>query len=268
MSSAESVGRVGERYAGGELDARTEQLVSEQPLEIVVNGTALAVLMRTPGRDLDLVAGFLWTEGVIESARDLDALAHCDDPRRPNRENLVRAALAAGCAVEPARRTFTTGSSCGLCGKTQLQDLAQVVRTRANPTRIPEDAVNIVAAEVAGRQPVFERTGGLHAACRFHTASGAVLDVAEDIGRHNATDKVLGAALRAGADDLAGQSLWVSGRVSFEIVQKAAVAGLDGIVAVGAVSALAADLAGEVGLDLIGFARAGRFTRYHGESSG
>lgn len=243
-----------------------DTLVVEEPLEIRVDDRALAVVMRTPGDDLDLVAGFLLTEGVIDGPDDLAALAHCTEPLRENAGNIVIARLAAGTRLDPARvdqaaRALFSASSCGLCGKETIERVFQRVRPLPpNPGLPPVEVLAALPDRLRAVQPVFEETGGCHGAALFD-ATGALLVAREDIGRHNAVDKCLGARLRAGhtpdAEGL-GLILVVSGRAGFEVVQKAVMGRVAALVAVGAASTLAHDLAVSAGLKLFTFARGGR----------
>lgn len=247
-----------------------DRLVVEEPLEIRLDGRPLAVLMRTPGadpgEDLDLVAGFLATEGVIDGLDDLAGLDHCRDPNRPGRQNVVLARLAAGVRAagerfERARRDLYAASSCGLCGKASIDRVMQ----GAPPleTRLVLDPAAVVALpeRLRAHQPRFRLTGGLHGAALFD-GDGALLAAAEDVGRHNAVDKVIGARLRADRFPLDGTALAVSSRAGFEIVQKALVARIGAVVAVGAASTLADALAREGRLSLYSFVRDGRFNAH------
>ncbi len=256
--------------------SRTRDTVSlEEPLEIRVRpslapeGVAIAVTMRTPGHDFELVAGFLLTEGVLASPDDLDELTYCRSGRDPQLYNIVEARLRSGARVDLARlsRNVFTSSSCGVCGKASLEAL-EIEGCAPLPI---EGTIRIDAGILAGlpdalraRQPDFERTGGIHAAA-LADASGALDAVHEDVGRHNAVDKVLGAAFLAGRLPLSDRVLVVSGRTSFEILQKALAAGVAGVVAVGAPSSLAVDTARRFNLTLAGFTRGGRFNLYAGE---
>lgn len=237
-------------------------LAREEPLEIRVEERSVAVLMRTPGTDLDLVAGFLWTEGIVEDRDDLSALGHLPGDADGN---TVLARLAAGVeghleALERATRTLYATSSCGLCGKASI-DRILVAAPPTRPLGVGDDVLCRLPDALRAHQGAFEQTGGLHAAALV-TADGRLTVVREDIGRHNAVDKVLGAALRADEVPLHDRLLLVSSRAGFEIVQKALVAGVGAVATVGAASTLAVDLAAEAGLPLVGFLRADRFTRY------
>lgn len=243
---------------------RSDELVVEEPLEIRVDDRPLAVVMRTPGDDLDLVAGFLLTEGVIDGLDDLAALAHCTEPNRPHAHNIVLARLAAGTRLDPARieqaaRTLFSASSCGLCGKETIDRIFQRVRPLP-PAGVAISAADLVALpdRLRDAQSLFARTGGSHGAGVFD-AAGRLLVLREDIGRHNAVDKCVGALLRAGPADEArpDRVLVVSGRAGFEVVQKAVMARFSTLVAVGAASSLAHELAQSAGLRLLTFVRGG-----------
>jgi formate dehydrogenase accessory protein FdhD len=237
--------------AGSGAEARADLLAVEEPLEIRVGGEPLAVTMRTPGDDIDLAAGFLVGEGVIAAPPDVTSIKMCD-------VNVADVALAAGVTLSGAglRRTFLTSSACGVCGK----DSIAALRVRASydvsadPVRVSPGVLAGLPGRLRDAQRVFASTGGLHAAGLF-TADGTLLALREDVGRHNAVDKIVGWALREGRLPLAGCVLLVSGRASFELVQKALIAGVPVLAAVSAPSSLAAELAEESGMTLIGFLR-------------
>jgi len=244
-------------------------LAAEEPLEIRVDGTPLSVTMRTPGHDVELAHGFLLTEGVIGSPSDVLAARYCDsrDDGGRNTYNVLDLALAAG--VEPPdpslERNFYTTSSCGVCGKASLD--AVRLTTRFPPAA---DTVTVTPATLAtlpdslrAAQKLFESTGGLHAAGLF-TAGGELLVAREDVGRHNAVDKVLGWALLDRRIPAAGTVLMVSGRASFELVQKAVMAGVPVLSAVSAPSSLAVELATDAGVTLVGFLRGETMNVYSG----
>jgi FdhD protein len=269
------MGRVTERrrtirIRDGAVSARPDTLVAEEPLEIRLNGRPIAVTMRTPGDDFALATGFLVSEGVIGAAGDVRTIAYCDGATADgvNTYNVVNVTLAPGVAVPEfglERKVYTT-SSCGLCGKASLDSVRTTARFPIADS--PRLAVTTeVLSELPGRlreaQRVFERTGGLHAAGLF-TESGELLDVREDVGRHNAVDKLVGRALREGGLPLSRAVLLVSGRASFELAQKAAMAGVPVLAAVSAPSALAVDLAEELGLTLVGFLRGRDMNVYAG----
>jgi FdhD protein len=250
---------------------RPDTLAVEEPLEIRVSGRPLTVTMRTPGDDFDLVAGFLTAEGVIRGAADLTAMRICTDVGESGEPtyNVVDVALAEGVAPPDAsvERAFYTTSACGVCGKTSIDAL----RHRA-PYDLAADRVRLDPGVLTGlpdtlrkAQRVFDRTGGLHAAGLFDD-EGALLAVREDVGRHNAVDKIVGWALREGRLPLSGKVLMVSGRASFELVQKAVVAGIPALCAVSAPSSLAVDLAAESELTLVGFLRGTSMNVYTGAS--
>ena len=240
-----------------------EQLAVEEPLEIRMEGRSVAVTMRTPGHDLDLAAGFLFTEGVIDGPDDLEAMAALDAPGA-DRGNVVHVRLAAGVPALRrglADRALYANSSCGVCGKAAI-DRIFVKTPPLPPWKAPPAALLLSLPErLRAAQATFDRTGGLHAAGLF-TDDGVMHVVREDVGRHNAVDKVIGACLRADRLPLHGQILVLSGRIGMEIVQKALAAGVSAIVAVGAPTSLAVELARSAGMALIGFVREGRLNRY------
>ncbi|WP_411104454.1 formate dehydrogenase accessory sulfurtransferase FdhD [Streptomyces sp. cmx-4-9] len=271
------MGRVTERrrvvrIRNGVAGARPDTLVAEEPLEIRLNGRPLAITMRTPGDDFALAAGFLVSEGVLGSADDVRAVTYCEgaDADGVNTYNVVNVQLAAGVAVPDItleRNVYTT-SSCGLCGKASLDAVRTATRfpgaVAADPVRVPARLLGELPDRLRAAQKVFDRTGGLHAAGLF-SAEGDLLDVREDVGRHNAVDKVVGRALQEGRLPLAGAVLLVSGRASFELAQKAVMAGIPVLAAVSAPSSLAVDLAAESGLTLVGFLRGADMNVYAGE---
>jgi FdhD protein len=229
-----------------------DEVAVEEPLEIRVDGAALAVTMRTPGDDEELALGFLHGEGLIDAARPAGPTAELEANIVEVTGPLLRA---------PGARSFYTTSSCGVCGKGALEEVAvHAERVPAGPAIARE---LLAALPDRLRQPTFERTGGLHATGLFDGA-GELLLVREDVGRHNAMDKVIGRALRDGLIPLHDHVLCVSGRLSFELVQKAAVAGVPILVGVGAPSSLAVRLADDRNMTLAGFARRGRVNVYTG----
>ena len=256
------------RVVGAVTAAGSDTLVVEEPLEIRIGGQPLAVTMRTPGHDMDLAAGFLVGEGLVVTREDLRSLTYCVGPGEENQYNVLDARLAHACATAASslRRALTTSSSCGLCGKGQIEQIrtALVHDLRVDATMVDADLVAALPARLRAGQDVFERTGGLHAAGLFDARTGALLVLREDVGRHNAVDKVIGWALREGRLPLRATVLLVSGRASFELVQKAAVAGIPVLAAVSAASSLAVDLATDTGLTLIGFVRDERMVVYSG----
>ena len=268
------------RVRGSAATATTDLIATEQPLEIRLaygptgqrQQQTLAITMRTPGHDAELTAGFLLSEGIIQNTSDLLTLAHCPDPRRPEeRANVLLAELATGVAVDLGRleRHFYTSSSCGVCGKTSIAAVravsCPVVSAEGYGPVVAAATIHALPARQRAAQSAFEQTGGLHAAALF-TADGELLLLREDVGRHNALDKLVGAALLADQLPLHQHVLLLSGRASFELVQKAAVAGIAIVAAVGAPSSLAVDAADEFGLTLLGFVREDRFNIYTHES--
>ncbi|MBV2366841.1 formate dehydrogenase accessory sulfurtransferase FdhD [Streptomonospora nanhaiensis] len=257
------------RIRDGAGSERVDTLVAEEPMEIRLNGRPLTVTMRTPGHDFDLAAGFLVSEGVVSSAGQIAAIRYCagatDDGS--NTYNVVDVSLAAGVAVPEGslERNFYTTSSCGLCGKASLEAVTTVAHwTVAEDTaRFGVPLLSRMPDRLREAQRVFDRTGGLHAAGLF-TPEGDLLAVREDVGRHNAVDKLVGWAARQGRLPLRGTALMVSGRASFELAQKALMAGIPVLAAVSAPSSLAVDLAADSGLTLVGFLRGASMNVYTG----
>lgn len=263
------------RFRDGHRDTARDILVVEEPLEIRLSWTSpeegprvepLAVTMRTPGDDFELVAGFLHGEGVVSETDHLLELTYCRGDRTQE-YNTVEARLRPGVPfdLERLRRNFYATSSCGVCGKASL-DAVHALGCRVLPDGLRVDAALLpeLPDRLRSRQEAFERTGGLHAAGLFGP-EGTCLGVREDVGRHNAVDKVLGDAFLGRRLPAAEAVLVVSGRASFELVQKAVMAGVPMMVAVGAPSTLAVDLARRFGMTLVGFARDGGCNVYAGE---
>jgi FdhD protein len=246
--------------------ARPDKLVTEEPLELRLHGpgepaTALAVTMRTPGNDFELAAGFCRTEGLIGAPADIDTIAYCLGDEGEQLFNVVTLRLRTPVVAEIRERRFLANSACGICGKAALDDL----EVRCDPVGpgpvVAASVVRTLPGRLTEHQRLFGETGGLHAAARF-TASGEIVAVREDIGRHNALDKLIGAALLEGSLPLAAEVLLVSGRLSFELVQKAAVAGISVLCAVSAPSSLAVAAAERFGQTVVGFLRDDRFNVY------
>lgn len=268
---SESVRRVPVRRVSRGRRASGEDAVAvEEPLEVRLHGTSFAVIMRTPGADRDLAAGFLLAEGVITSAADIGAVEHCRHPAHPELHNVVDVFVTA--AARPAverhlreRRNVPASSSCGLCGRVTIESLECRAAPLSIEWRLAQAAAGRMPEWLRARQRLFEDTGGLHAAGLFQP-DGECLAFAEDVGRHNAVDKVVGRMLMEERLPASRAALAVSGRTSFEIVQKAWIAGVPVVCAVSAPSSLAIDLAATAGITLIGFARDGGFNVYaHGE---
>ena len=244
------------RMHGGARQAIADRAAVEEPLEIRLHGRPFAVIMRTPGADRELAAGFLLSERIIRDADDLGTVEHCT--LQPSATaNIVNVTLTDQSGVERAiadRRDVTANASCGLCGRRTIDTiLADVGPVRAAWT-LDVDTVRALPQRLREAQAVFDETGGLHAAGLFDR-HGRLVDAAEDVGRHNAVDKIVGRMLMREALPLSDHALCVSGRTSFEILQKAAVAGIPIVVAVSAPSTLAIDLAGQCGITLAGFVR-------------
>ncbi|MDZ4265592.1 MAG: formate dehydrogenase accessory sulfurtransferase FdhD [Mycobacterium sp.] len=244
--------------------ARPETLVVEEPLEIRVNGAPLTVTMRTPGSDVELAQGFLLTEGVIARRSDILAVRYCRGAEQDgsgltqNTYNVLDVTLAPDVPapdVDPTRNFYTT-SSCGVCGKASLEAVRLISKhcPGDDPSTVGAEILSVLPDKLRDGQKVFAATGGLHGAALFAT-DGTVLVVREDIGRHNAVDKVVGWALEQQRIPLSGTVLLVSGRASFELTQKAVMAGIPVLAAVSAPSSLAVDLASQSGLTLVAFLR-------------
>ena len=246
----------------GAAGAPEDDVAVEEPLEIRLSGDPLAVVMRTPGHDPELAAGFLLTEGILPSQDALGAIAHCRAPDAGLLENVVNAIPSEGVQIaRPRERRFDATAACGLCGKDRIED----IRVRAAPvpdgfTVTPARLAEFVP-QLAANQPLFARTGGLHGAALFD-AAGRLVVAREDIGRHNAVDKIVGYAALRELLPLSRHVLVVSGRVGFEIAQKAAVAGIPVLAGVSAPSSLAVELAIELRVTLIAFLRGDRFNVY------
>ena len=271
------------RFAAGVDEDAVDQLAVEEPLEIRLGFTedgkpvhrAISITMRTPGNDGELAAGFLYTEGMVSSPEQVRQIRHCGlsigrgngalDRAAALNSNTIRVDLLDGSSVdlEKLKRHFYTSSSCGVCGKSSIEAL----RTNAAPIHsslvVESSVISSLPARLRQEQDVFALTGGLHASALF-TAAGELDIVREDVGRHNALDKVIGTKFLGGETPLSDRVLLVSGRASFELVQKAIVAGIPVLAAVGAPSSLAVELAREFGLTVVGFVRDGRFNIYTG----
>ncbi|MEO8906123.1 MAG: formate dehydrogenase accessory sulfurtransferase FdhD [Polyangiaceae bacterium] len=253
---------------GRNLAARTDELTVEEPLEIRIAGEPLAITLRTPGQDHELVAGFLLAEGLIRTRADLGTLVHCGNLGAEGYGNVIDVAAAPGTTLDSealghTRRGTLTTAACGLCGRTLINDLVE--RLTAAPACAPFTRAFIAESvtQLRAHQPTFKRTGGIHAAGIARPGSGFIA-VREDVGRHNAVDKVIGRLLLDGLVPAHAGLLVVSGRLSFELVQKAITAGLAGLVGVSAPSSLAVSTAARFGLLLCGFARADGFNVYAG----
>jgi FdhD protein len=245
---------------------RPDRLVTEEPMEIRLHGPGepavpLVVTMRTPGNDFELAAGFCRTEGLIESAADIDTLAYCLGDEGEQLFNVVTMRLWRPVVDEIGTRRFVSTSACGICGKASLDELDVRCAPVGPGPVVAASVVRALPARLAEHQRLFGQTGGLHAAARFSVA-GALISVREDVGRHNALDKLVGNALLERELPLGGEALLVSGRLSFELVQKAAVAGIPLLCAVSAPSSLAVAAAERFGQTVVGFLRDDRFNVY------
>jgi FdhD protein len=275
--SLEGVKRMGIlRLEKGGLLSKEDSVAIEEPLEIqlsferkgIRSVKSVSITMRTPGHDRELAAGFLATEGIIDDVLKIEGWEFPESAtRRPVAGNVIRAVIRNGVPVDlrTMERHFYTTSSCGVCGKTSLEALRVSGKISLDPDRPVWDGPSIekLPAALRAGQVIFEATGGLHAAGLFDD-TGRLVAVREDVGRHNAVDKLIGAQVLEGRLPLAGHLLLVSGRASFELVQKAVMAGIPVLAAVGAPSSLAVDLARQFGATLLGFVGPGRFNVYSG----
>ncbi|MBL8181856.1 MAG: formate dehydrogenase accessory sulfurtransferase FdhD [Blastocatellia bacterium] len=245
-----------------------DALAVEEPLEIRIGfpdgkHKAVSITMRTPGHDAELAAGFLFTEGILTSPEQIKQIRHCG--KATALSNTIRVDLNDNIDLDLKRleRNFYTTSSCGVCGKASIEAIATGVKKLESEIKIDADVIHSLPEKLREAQSVFEKTGGLHASALF-TADGNLDIVREDVGRHNALDKVIGAKFMAAETPLSDTILLVSGRASFELVQKALMAGIPILAAVGAPSSLAVELADEYGMTLLGFVRDNRFNIYSG----
>lgn len=248
--------RIKIRFQEGKHFASKDDLAEEEPLEIRVQGVSIAVLMRTPGDDEDLAAGFLCTEGILSSHRMVKRIQHCDVATSPeNADNIIQVRLAEDVTLdlEAFRRNAYASSSCGICGKASLEKVRLQVAPCASALRMSPAQLFALPRQLAAQQHAFARSGGLHAAALFDE-QGQLSLLREDVGRHNAVDKVVGAELRR-FGQVKSPVLLVSGRISFEVVQKAALAGVALVAGISAPTSLAIDLAAELKMTLVGFLR-------------
>jgi FdhD protein len=253
---------------------QADLLAVEEPLEIRLGfgpmnereQMSLSVTMRTPGYDFELVLGFLFTEGIITSNEQVESIKYCSTVKLEEIENVVRVELKPEVELDYGKfqRHFYTSSSCGVCGKSSIDSVKVNCHPIEGELKITSNFIHDLPQKLRQAQQVFEHTGGLHASALFNT-SGELILLREDVGRHNALDKVIGAMLLKNAVPLSNYVLMVSGRASFELVQKAVIAGIPVLAAVGAPSSLAVDLANETGMTLFGFVRDGGFNVYCGE---
>lgn len=249
-------------------ESRADVAAVEEPLEIRLHGSPFVITMRTPGADKELVAGFLLSERIITSADEIGTIRHCIDADEAAAGNVIDVVLAGSAAQRATsalagRRLVTATSACGVCGRRSIDDLMRDCPRIDTAWSIAADVIAALPLRLRQAQTAFNETGGLHAAGLFG-CDGRLTGVAEDVGRHNAVDKVIGATLLRDEMPLSGHVLCVSGRTSFEIVQKAVVAGIPIVAAVSAPSSLAVDLARSANLTLLGFVRGNTFNIYSG----
>jgi FdhD protein len=250
---------------GDQVRERLDDVAGEEPMEIRAAGigqepVSVAVTMRTPGHDFDLAVGFLFTEGLIEPG-EVDRVSYCDDLQGEQDYNVVTVRLGVPFDAAATTRNFYATSSCGICGKASLDEVEVRCALLEPGPVVGRSVITALPDALRGRQQVFSKTGGLHAAGLFDPA-GALNAAREDVGRHNAVDKLIGARVLAGGVPLSQSILMVSGRVSFEVLQKAAVAGIPIVCAVSAPSTLAVDAATRLGVTVVGFLRGDSFNVY------
>jgi FdhD protein len=247
------------------VEQRPDVLACEEPLEIRVNGQSVAVTMRTPGHDEELAAGFLWTERLITDPTSLVSVGHCPGKTEEERDNIVLAYVnGVGESLrEGWQRNFAATSSCGICGKASIDAVRQAAEPIRSELRVESDVLRKLPETLREAQETFDRTGALHAAGLYDRAGKLIL-LREDVGRHNAVDKIIGAALFDKMLPLDDRIVLVSGRAGFEIVQKCLLAGVPVVAAVGAPSSLAVELAAASGMTLIGFLKESSMNVYSG----
>ena len=249
----------------GNVRRQDDFLVGEEPLLIQLADQSLTVTMRTPGNDFELAAGFLFTEGIVKSRDEIVAIRHAPGTEPENSTVLVELTADAAARSRAPKRNFVANSGCGMCGKTSLADVYTPGITRPNPDfRIAPQVLCGLPEAIRSAQTLFGKTGGLHAAALFD-AGGKLLALREDVGRHNAVDKVVGCALMQGLVPLSRSMLLASGRGGFEIIQKSLMAGIPVLASVSAASSLVVQMARELGMTLVGFLRGRRFVVYCGE---
>jgi FdhD protein len=256
------------RVGPGPGAAARDVAATEEPLELRLGGLPFVVIMRTPGSDRELAAGFLLSELLVREPADIASMRHCTDEDGRDAANVMNIWLTGEAATRASaalaeRRHVTANSACGVCGRRSIDDLMEGVRRVESDVRVPRGIITLLPDRLRAAQKTFDETGGLHAAGLFES-DGTPMTEAEDVGRHNAVDKVIGSELFAGRVPLSNRILFVSGRTSFEIVQKAVVAGIPVVASVSAPSSLAIELAHEANVTLLGFVRNGSFNIYSG----
>lgn len=257
------------------VNTRPDTIAVEEPLEIRVNGTNLTTTMRTPGHDIELVHGLLLAEGLIRDASEVSTARYCAGAVGPDNQNTYNVLELDVVPTNPRRelnlvsvqRNLPTSSACGVCGTTSIEQLMDKKGWPIEPITPDPRMIITLPEKLRERQKMFDKTGGVHAA-GLATLDGELLVVREDVGRHNAADKVIGHMLMNGRLPLRDTILVMSSRASFELVQKAAMAGIPGVIAVGAATSLAVDAARDTGMFLAGFVRGNKFNHYAGELAG
>ncbi|OGG45236.1 MAG: sufurtransferase FdhD [Candidatus Handelsmanbacteria bacterium RIFCSPLOWO2_12_FULL_64_10] len=265
MSTSAIVSHLTTRLRGSAAAPADDLLAVEEPLEVRLQGQPIAVIMRTPGDDFELAAGFLHTEGILRTPRDIGAISYCKDAEPPNLENVLDVVLSDGVPfdLERLRRNVYASSSCGICGKATIEAIHAHAPPVAADFTLPPGLLYALPDRLRAAQSAFDRTGGLHAAGLFDL-DGNLIVLREDVGRHNAVDKIVGHLLLRDLLPADRRVLMVSGRAGFEIVQKALVARIPVVAAVSAPSSLAVDLAVGSNMTLVGFLRGDRLNVYAG----
>ena len=262
------------KYSSGSFEEKTDSIAIEAPLEIRLGfgpehereQKSISVTMRTPGNDEELAMGFLFTEGIIDSASDLLSIKHCGDVKEEEKNNIIRAELKPTIKIDWSKldRHFYTTSSCGVCGKSSIDAVkSNCLKPITSSVKATASTILQLAEQLNSSQLVFSLTGGIHASALFNE-QGNLLMIREDVGRHNALDKIIGASGLGNNLPLSESILLLSGRISFELVQKSAVAGIPIVAAFGAPSSLAIELAEEMNISLIGFLKKDKFNIYSG----
>lgn len=253
------------KWKDGEATSFEDSVSIEEPIEVKVNGVSIAVIMRTPGSDFELAAGFIVTEGIIDSIKQIGTISYCDQAQEPNLKNVVDICLSKGIQIdqEKFKRNFYASSSCGICGKASIEAIAKNIDKLDQSLAVDGNVLCGLPDTMRLQQAIFSHTGSLHAAALFNHR-GTLIRLREDVGRHNAVDKLVGSYAIEGRNVPQKSIMLVSGRTSFEIIQKAASVGVELVAAVSGPSSLAVDLAKSLNMGLIGFLRPPTFNIYAG----
>jgi len=253
------------KWENGKVTSCEDPVSIEEPIEVRINGVPIAVIMRTPGSDFELAAGFIVTEGMIDSIGQIGTISYCDKAEEPNRQNVVDVCLSEGVEIDQQKfkRNFYASSSCGVCGKASIESINTRIEKLGLSLHVDGDILCGLPELMRSEQAVFSKTGSLHAAALFD-CHGTLLRLREDVGRHNAVDKLVGSYALKGQNVPKESLMLVSGRTSFEIIQKAASVGIEFVAAVSGPSSLAVDLAKSLNMGLVGFLRPPTYNIYAG----